>query len=692
MAKPNWFRRIARKILIGSEDATALLWNSRDRINFSTRSAQELLDYNETCMYLNKGINVRAEKVSEVQFVFKDKNNEVIDKPDDPILLLLDRPNKMHTGKQFWKLVQKYLDLTGEAYILIEGEKKIFEPRNIAALYVLPSQCVTVNFDKEFREVESYTYKTATSTITYPAQQIIRLFDPDPKNPAFGISLIASGIRQIETDVQLTEHQANVLKNGGSVDGVFKYKSNLTADQVVQAEERYKEKIAGARKAGTPLFLGGDADYIRLGLTPSELSYLESKKFSLDDIATLTDVPRVLLARTSDETYANADAALAIFLREKIKPQLQNLVTALDWYLVPEDPRTLSFVDPTPANKEEMRKNLETANTVSALTTNEKREKLAELGFDIEPIEDVEDADRVLVPFSVSPLKSDADKEADRPDITPTEDPNADPNATPEDANNEGKRIMSRGTFQHPLRDKELRKKWGEVQLKRLDKRQGLFVKAMRDYFEEQQKRVLENIGGLKSVHLKTLVDRIFDKQIELKLASRFALPLLRRFLVEAGENAFNLVESKYNFQLSTGIENWLDRRTLIFADEITSTTYNKLKDQFSQSFEEGENREQLIKRIQTVYGGFDENRAKTIARTEVHGAVQKGTDEGYRQSGIPIKIWVWAAGVNGGAREEHQAIDGQEVPINQPFSNGLMYPGDPNGDPEETINCECSI
>lgn len=38
--------------------------------------------------------------------------------------------------------------------------------------------------------------------------------------------------------------------------------------------------------------------------------------------------------------------------------------------------------------------------------------------------------------------------------------------------------------------------------------------------------------------------------------------------------------------------------------------------------------------------------------------------------------------------RESHENVDGQIVEIGETFENGLRYPGDPAGDPSETINC----
>jgi hypothetical protein len=48
-----------------------------------------------------------------------------------------------------------------------------------------------------------------------------------------------------------------------------------------------------------------------------------------------------------------------------------------------------------------------------------------------------------------------------------------------------------------------------------------------------------------------------------------------------------------------------------------------------------------------------------------------------------------WITGDN--PRPEHAAMNGQRVPIDEPFSNGCFWPGDENGDPDTTCNCNCS-
>ncbi|MDO5049992.1 MAG: phage portal protein [Actinomycetaceae bacterium] len=56
---------------------------------------------------------------------------------------------------------------------------------------------------------------------------------------------------------------------------------------------------------------------------------------------------------------------------------------------------------------------------------------------------------------------------------------------------------------------------------------------------------------------------------------------------------------------------------------------------------------------------------------------------------GTVLKTWVT---VSGDPRDEHASLDGETVSIDDDFSNGLAYPGDSSGAPEDFVNCLCAL
>ena len=114
------------------------------------------------------------------------------------------------------------------------------------------------------------------------------------------------------------------------------------------------------------------------------------------------------------------------------------------------------------------------------------------------------------------------------------------------------------------------------------------------------------------------------------------------------------------------------------------------MNDIFANSIEANETITQLADRIDREFSDISKSRAKTIANNETATAWNTGRYEAYEEIKVPIKIWVHT-GVSENPRDEHIAMDGEEKPFDVPFSNGLMYPNDPAGDVEDTINCTCT-
>jgi HK97 family phage portal protein len=652
----GYFQNLAKKI---SERATAksyigIMGDALPKASSQAWGGSEFLDAMEVSLYTNRAISKRADKVGEIEFLLRDEKGNTIER--DALLDLLYKPNSVFTGPQFWGLYQKYYDGVGEVYIYVERATEFGEGKKVKALHLLNPTNVTPHFTST-GEIEKYTYKTGAKDVEYTKDDVLYVHNPDPKNPLRGVSLLKAGMSAIQTETQIATYHSRVLANGGKVEGVFKFKTGtLTQTQLEEIKDKYKKEYAGAKKAGIPLFLGGDADYVKLGLTPEELSFLEAKRMTLDDICILTGVPKSLLASTTDVKFDNADADRAIFLRETIRPLLVTLTTLLDERLFPDN-RTLTFVDPTPENIDAKLKETESGIRNFYMTINEAR---ARHGLD-----PVDNGDDIMVPFSLSPLGST-------------------PEAVGEEATKSARRL-------HPLRDADMRKSYGKVQSKRGEAHERTFKRNLRVYLKEQEARVLENLGNAKNLKTFTKnVDNALNIELEVMIGKKAFLPVLTALVKQAGIDAMEIGGSERDFNVSTNIASWIESRAGIFLRSINTTTHKQLKDAFADSMNAEDGREGLINRIQDIYKDASKQRAALIARTEVHNSMQYGTVEGYRQSGLTTKIWV--AVMDDATRDSHADVDGEEKPIDMVFSNGLMYPGDSSAPAEEVINCRCVV
>lgn len=118
-----------------------------------------------------------------------------------------------------------------------------------------------------------------------------------------------------------------------------------------------------------------------------------------------------------------------------------------------------------------------------------------------------------------------------------------------------------------------------------------------------------------------------------------------------------------------------------------------KISQTIASSIVRGKSIPDIANELQRVTN-MNKNSAIRNARTMVTSAQNAGrliTFNEVSDMGIEI-LKVWDATDDSRVRKSHSHIDGEAVPIKEEFSNGLMYPADPDGEPEEVYNCRCAM
>ena len=118
-----------------------------------------------------------------------------------------------------------------------------------------------------------------------------------------------------------------------------------------------------------------------------------------------------------------------------------------------------------------------------------------------------------------------------------------------------------------------------------------------------------------------------------------------------------------------------------------------KINAETLQGILQGDSMDKIAKRIMNVQE-MNKTQAIRSARTIVTGAENKGRQDSYARAeadGIILER-TWLATNDSRTRHSHAVLDGETKPIDTPFSNGLMYPGDPDGEPSEVYNCRCTL
>jgi HK97 family phage portal protein len=333
----------------------------------------------ERSVFFNKALDKRASVMAGVEYLAY-----IGEKEDTQTMELLRSPSSFLSGYDFWYLTQLYYDIYGAYYIWIErtGQK-------IKELHLLDPTDIEAKFDSDGYLDRFESKKTKQS---YEPKEIMWEYRPDIDDIRTPKGILNEGAKDtLRTEIELREYQRKIARSGGRNNVLFSFKTEegLTKEQQEELKASWRKQVSEARnsKEGqTPYFLGADTQVHDLERSPKEIGYLESQKAVMEEVSTITGVPKTILSSFDDIKFSNAEEARKTFLSETIYPLILKRASEIERSIAKGKVEPEDIV---PENIDEKTKIVETGHKTRTLTPNERRELL---GY--EPIEGGDDIDK----------------------------------------------------------------------------------------------------------------------------------------------------------------------------------------------------------------------------------------------------------------------------------------------------------
>jgi hypothetical protein len=177
-----------------------------------------------------------------------------------------------------------------------------------------------------------------------------------------------------------------------------------------------------------------------------------------------------------------------------------------------------------------------------------------------------------------------------------------------------------------------------------------------------------------------------------------------RRF----SRDGFRAVRSESSLSLKQDedevVDRWFDEVERFLQQEggqdirrITETTREDIVDILTEARRDGAGIEEMAQILDEEIDAVNQRRGRVIARTETITASNKASQFGAKQTGLTLeKRWVDSDDAR--VRRSHREVDGQQVPIDDPYvwtspESGRVqaaFPGDPSLPAAERIQCRC--
>lgn len=288
----------------------------------------------------------------ELKLGKKNRDGELEEITDHPILELLENPSLAHDGESMRTLHHTYRNLVGESYVLMVKGGKPYEMRKGElpdALQVLPAHLVDFKVG-ENRYSDSIVKYGQTE---YKMAEIIRDFEPDPGNPYHGHSIVSAAAASIDVDDQMQAWNRRMFKNNARPGLIF----NLTGDNIADdAAERLKQQLEAlyTSEGAFRSLVVENGDVKPYMLSQQDLDFLASREFTQQEILAMFKVPAAVLGMIKDFNRANMDAARYIHTLNNVVPRLRKEVRMWNNALVRKFDPTLElyFDNPVPEDVE----------------------------------------------------------------------------------------------------------------------------------------------------------------------------------------------------------------------------------------------------------------------------------------------------------------------------------------------------
>lgn len=243
------------------------------------------------------------------------------------IKLLKYRPNRRQTRIEFFEQLMTNLVSNGNAYVL-----RGFLGKKLVSLQVINSANITV----ELMADGSVTYiwrRTGMPDRVLTEAEVwhIRLFG----NGITGLSPLAHAAKSVGVALAGDDKITSLMTGGATPTGT------LTSDQWPNQEQRdtLREEIDYLLNAGSNeiAVLGGGMVWTPISLTPKDLELLQTRRYSLEEIARIYGVPSVLINDTSASTVwgSGIEQLISGFYKFNLRPYLEKIELSMLINLLP---------------------------------------------------------------------------------------------------------------------------------------------------------------------------------------------------------------------------------------------------------------------------------------------------------------------------------------------------------------------
>ena len=641
-------------------------------------------------------VRLRAQTLASVPLVVYRKGADGLEAvPDHPLAQLLGYVNDHWTTSRLWQMTESSLCIWGEAFWVLErGQSGKGQPSEI--WYARADKMKPIPDAKGY--LRGFVYEDANRKLEFAPGEVIWFRYPNPADEFRGLSPLEAARVSVEASVEAIRANAAIFRNGMSPGGILSPEDNsvsFTREERELLEAQLAKRMTGADRRHRMMVFSHKVNISTPTLSPKDAEFMALMGWTLNDVCRVYQVPPMKVQDFSRATFSNVEQADKALWTDCILPELAMLSSELTEQLAPMFGDDL-VVDFDTAGIRALQED--------QTEITDQMTKLAALGVPLNTLLQAYRPDLLpeggagyswgdqplawQIPGS-APVMAQAPTVAAEGEAAPVVEP-----ATKAVGHPFVQTVPAYGSTRHKA---ELRSR--DALVRRIEQQMaGAYVEWATALQADVLKRLTSGAKALGTGDGELDPEDPFDLVEWQQLALEGMGPYIRQGMERGGTVAANRINSSVRFNIgSPAAKRFLREREQRFVVEITESRWRALQTSLQRGIEAGEDILQLAERVPACVRP-QLSSGETIARTEVVGAFNGGTELAFKESGV-VAQKAWLAAIDERTRESHVQAHGQTVPVDDDFSldaGSGPAPGQITmlgaSVPEENINCRCTI
>lgn len=274
-------------------------------------------------------ILARAMLFSEAEFKFRDNRDKRIFTTADLDILETPWPGAT-TGELLWRMEQDG-SIAGNAFVrrTPAGWLQRLRPDLVDIISV-----ETVDDD---HQVLGYVYwadgRASGEYLYFPVDEVAHWSPvPDPLSRFRGMSWLTPVVREIRSDIAMSDHKESYFRNAASPNMLIRYPGPLTATTAEDIQTRVTARHAGPTNAWRTMVVDQGADVTLLGSNMRDAAFVDLQAAGENRIAAAGGVPGIVVGLREGleaATYSNYAQAMRRFADLTMRPLWRSAAASL---------------------------------------------------------------------------------------------------------------------------------------------------------------------------------------------------------------------------------------------------------------------------------------------------------------------------------------------------------------------------